>query len=222
MASIMTAIRNCMNVITLDACMQIASNCPRFDNLDASRDPEIMSIVEEAFQHWQLSLQRYPARSNGRQGRKAKNKSQPLADVFEQQAKAARKASGGDLLLEDSDSSEDENASDDDQSEAGAAVADFSNVGDFVVPDGWVVLDPPSLNEAEWSTMKKSFKWQNKKLAHIWDEPTGWQLASFSSWDKGERMCCFYYPSDGQKVTHGLPLDEYGIDGHWVILERKK
>lgn len=104
--------------------------------------------------------------------------------------------------------------------EAGTADADFSNVGDFVVPEGWVVLDPPSSNEAEWSTMKKLFKWQNKKLAHIWDEPTGWQLASFNSWDKGEKMCCFYYPSDGQKVTHGLPLDEYGIDGHWVILER--
>ena len=114
---------------------------------------------------------------------------QPLADVFEQQAKAARKASGGDLLLEDSDSSEDENTSGDDQSEAGPGNADFLNVGDFVVPDGWAVFDPLSLNEAERSTTKKSFKWQNNKLANIWDESTGWQLASFSSWDKGERMC---------------------------------
>ncbi len=70
----MTATRNCMNVMTLDYCMQIASNCPSFDYLDTSHDEDIHSIVESAFSHWELMMQRFPARSNDKQGRKKKKK----------------------------------------------------------------------------------------------------------------------------------------------------
>ena len=38
--------------ITLDACIQITSNCPQFDHLYNDVDQEIMCIVEEAFVHW--------------------------------------------------------------------------------------------------------------------------------------------------------------------------
>jgi len=205
MASIMTAIRNCMNIMTLDACMQIASNCPSFHHDDVSHDSEIMSIVHDAFEHWQLLLQRYPGRSNGKQGRKKKMQSRPLADVFEEQAKAGRKASGGTKLLDESDTDSDSNNDDDEgrSEEESPALRDregtsdddlnFSTVGDFEVPDGWVALDPPAVDEAAWASLKKTYKWQNKKLAHIWNEPTGWQLASFTNWDKKEKMCCFYY-----------------------------
>ena len=58
---------------------------------------------------------------------------------------------------------------------------DFFTVGDFIVPVGWVVIDAPAADEVAWSSLKKNFKWQNKKLAHIWSEPTGWQLASFTN-----------------------------------------
>ena len=135
-------------------------------------------------------------------------------------------------MLEESDSSgsEEENASNsgtapspllaDEPNEDEGDEADFSSVGEYNVPVGWIALDPPAADEAEWASTKKSFKWNNLKLAHIWNEPTGWQIASFTHWDRVARMCCFFYPSDGQKVIHDLPLHEYGIDGHWVILRR--
>ena len=66
--------------------------------------------------------------------------------------------------------------------------------------------------------MQKSYKWQNKNLAHIWDAPIGWQVASISNWEKG--MGCFYYPTDKRKVLHRLELENYGVDGHGVVLQR--
>jgi hypothetical protein len=49
------------------------------------------------------------------------------------------------------------------------------------------------------------------------DAPISWQVSS-SNWEKG--MGCFYYPTDKQKVLHHLELENYGVDGHWVILQR--
>ena len=57
-----------------------------------------------------------------------------------------------------------------------------------------------------------------KRLAHIWDAPVGWQQASFSERARG--MYVFYYASDKLKCLHHLPLKTYGVDGHWVILEK--
>jgi hypothetical protein len=68
--------------------------------------------------------------------------------------------------------------------------------------------------------MQKNYKWQNKKLAHIWDAPLGWQMASFSHWEQKKGMSCFYYPTDRQKVAHHLNLGDYGIDGLWVLLQK--
>ena len=146
MASIMTAIRNCMNIITLDACMQIASNCPAFHYLSTSHDAEIMSIIEASYSHWALSIQRFPARSNGKQGRKKKDKGIPLADLFEQEAKEARRTRGEDRLLEDSDldSCDDDNEDDDLRADDCASAErdnesdenQFLSIGDFEVPLG--------------------------------------------------------------------------------------
>jgi hypothetical protein len=237
MASIMTAIRNCMNIMTLDYCMQIASNCPSFDYLDTSHDEDINSIVESAFSHWELTMQRFPARSNGKQGRKKKDKGIPLADLFEKEAKEARRSRGFGRLLDESDDSTDDDDDDGTGSNdaelraagggvsAGASERDdetdenqFLSIGDYEIPFGWEALERPAETASEWKSMQKAYKWQNKKLAHIWDAPIGWQMASFSNWEKG--MCCFYYPTDRQKVLHQLDLDNYGIDGHWVILQK--
>ena len=220
-----------MNIATLDALMQIASNGPSFDHLSSSGDPEIRRVLVASFEYWQLTTNRFPARAHGHQGRKKKGASAPLADLFEEQAKAARKAGGGDRLLEESDDSSDSGDNSDDLGSGGgrARSADgvtipensgnFEEVGDYEVPDGWIALEPPAEDEETWSASKKNYKWQNKKLAHIWDEPTGWQMSSYSFWEKGTPV--FYYPSDRQKVGHQLSLNEYGVDGHWVILERE-
>ena len=31
----------------------------------------------------------------------------------------------------------------------------------------------------------------------------------------------FFYRSDGSKIRHSLPLDSYGTEHHWVILEKQ-
>jgi hypothetical protein len=72
MASIMTATRNSMNIITLDALLQIASNGPTFDHFSSSGDHEINLILEASFDHWKLTSNRFPARAHGRQGRSKK------------------------------------------------------------------------------------------------------------------------------------------------------
>ena len=65
--------------------------------------------------------------------------------------------------------------------------------------------------------MQKSYKWQNKNLAIFGMTPIGWQVASFSNWEKG--MGCFYYPTGKKTVLHHLELENYGVDGHGVVLQ---
>ena len=67
--------------------------------------------------------------------------------------------------------------------------------------------------------MKKKCPWNNRRLAHIWDPPFGWEISSFSLWEK--RTPVFYYSTTKEKYPHKLPLETYGVDGHWVILEKK-
>ena len=43
-------------------------------------------------------------------------------------------------------------------------------------------------------------------------------MATFSQVIK--KSLSFYYPSDKLKCMHDLPLDSYGTDGHWVIIEK--
>ena len=62
----------------------------------------------------------------------------------------------------------------------GADENDFTGqmeVGDFEVPPGWLLLPEPASSEDEWASMKKIYLWTNKRLAHIWDAPFGWQVA---------------------------------------------
>ena len=202
MASIMTATRNSMNIITLDALMQIASNGPTFDHLSSSGDHEINLILEASFDHWKLT--RFPARAHGRQGRRKKAASAPVADLFEQQARAARKASGDGRLLEESDddsSDGSDEVSDGDGGDGGGGGAadvtcelhheysgNFETVGDYEVPSGWEALEPPAHDEETWSLLKKSYKWHNKRLAHIWDEPTGWKVSPYSPTASGRKQ----------------------------------
>ncbi len=95
--------RHTKRIITLDALLQIAHNGPTFDHLSSPGDHEINFILEASFDHWKLTSNQIPARAHGRQGRRKKAASGPLADLFEQQARAARKASGDGKLLKESD-----------------------------------------------------------------------------------------------------------------------
>jgi hypothetical protein len=86
-----------------------------------------------------------------------------LADLFEQQARAARKASGDGKLLEESDddsSDGSDEVSDGDGGDGGGGGAadvtgelhheysgNFETVGDYEVPSGWEALEPPAHEE---------------------------------------------------------------------------
>ena len=217
---------------------RLYANCVKLSE-SSSRDADINIIVEAAYDHWTLSMQRFPARSNGKQGRKKKVEGIALADLFEREAKEARKAHGSNNILDDSDddSSDDDEHYEGDYNEqetradggAGVEASDngdetdknqFLSIGDFDVPIGWVALEQPADTDLQWKSMQKNYKWQNKKLAHIWDAPLGWQMASFSHWEQKKGMSCFYYPTDRQKVARHMNLGDYGIDGLWVLLQK--
>ena len=126
---------------------------------------------------------RFPGRAHGNQGRRKKGPGVPLSDLYEKEAREASKQAG--MLLEESDddsSVEEEGAlSEDEEGDGqGADENDFTGqmeVGDFEVPPGWLLLPEPASPEDEWASMKKIYSWTNKRLAHIWDTPLGWQVA---------------------------------------------
>ena len=93
-----------------------------------------------------------------------------LADLFEQQARAARKALGDGKFIEESDddssdgSDEFSDGGDGDGGDGGGGGAadvtgelhneysgNFETVGDFEVPSGWEALEPPAHDEETWS-----------------------------------------------------------------------
>jgi hypothetical protein len=218
MANIMTKLRNCLNIITLDALMQIASNCPIFLQ-DDTNDEVMKIIVDRSYTRWTQFTARYPGRAHGKQGRKKKSEPMQLADLFDLQAKVPV----GSILIEESDGEggdEDDGTMEDDaEDEEEEEEEEFAVVGDFEPPAGWVVLAEPAEDSAAWSKAKKKYSWAGKRLAHIWDAPLGWQVASFSQ-ITGKALS-FYYPSDKLKCIHQLPLETYGTDGHWVIIEKE-
>ena len=216
MANIMTKLRNCLNIVTLDALMQVAANCPPF-LLDDANDEVIKSIVDRAYTRWVSLCDRFPARAHGKQGRTKKAEPMQLADLFDLQAKVP----SGSLLIGESDEEgedEDDGIMADDAEEGEEEEEEFAAVGDFEPPDGWVVLPEPAEDEATWTKAKAKFSWDRRRLAHIWNAPLGWQMATFSQVIK--KSLSFYYPSDKLKCMHDLPLDSYGTDGHWVIIEK--
>ena len=82
----------------------------------------------------------------------------------------------------------------------------------------WVQAQPnenvAALDDASWSVIKESYKWQNKKHA-TFGTTYRMQTVTYSCRRK-ESPCA----SDRQKVGHHINLGEYGVDGHWVILQR--
>ena len=207
--------------------MMIASNCPPFDHLDPALDDSITEICELALVHCTSRIQRFPGRAHGKQGWKRKEHCGTLSDLYEEQAKAAKQAARacGSRV----DSSDDEGGSDSDDDEIagtdsgeednGGEESSYTEIGGFGGLDGWSILSDPAKTEEEWSVIKKKYPWNNRRLAHIWDPPFGWEISSFSLWEKGAPV--FYYSTTKEKYPHKLPLETYGIDGHWVILEKK-
>jgi len=108
MTNIMTALRNCMNIITLDCLMKNSSNCPKFDHMSASLDPLLFEICEKAYAHWVAILQRFPGRAHGKQGCKKKGSAGTLSDYYEELFKTTKASGGGARLLESSDEEEEE------------------------------------------------------------------------------------------------------------------
>ena len=142
----MTALRNCMNIITLDCLMQIASNCPKIDHLDGTMDPVIMSICFEAFDHWASVMQRFPGRAHGHQGRKKKGSPGSLSDFYEDLSKTARAAGGGGRLIESSDEEDGDSEAHGAEQDADAdnEMGGVTGVGDYEVKAGWHVLNEPA------------------------------------------------------------------------------
>ena len=55
----------------------------------------------------------------------------------------------------------------------------------------------------EWQTMQRQYKWQNKKLAHIWDAPIGWQTASYCHYCRRKEWAVFSTQATSKKfATH--------------------
>lgn len=227
MASIMSALRNCMNIVTLDCLMRIASNCPKFDHIGTDSDPVLLEICNEAFEHWEGTMNRFPGRAHGHQGRKKKEKTgESLSDYYQSLSKQGKEA--GRLLDSSSDEDDEtEGAGDEPPDDSGeeSAGPDYTEVGDFECPQGWRVLDEPAENAADWDALKVSYMWKNKRLAHIWEPPHGWDTSSFNHQDtdaNGNVTQFFLYSRARQKWSHSLKLEAYGVDGEWVIIEKDK
>ena len=227
MASIMSALRNCMNIVTLDCLMRIASNCPKFDHIGTDSDPVLLEICNEAFEHWEGTMNRFPGRAHGHQGRKKKEKTgESLSGYYQSLSKQGKEA--GRLLDSSSDEDDEtEGAGDEPPDDSGeeSAGPDYTEVGDFECPQGWRVLDEPAENAADWDALKVSYMWKNKRLAHIWEPPHGWDTSSFNHQDtdaNGNVTQFFLYSRARQKWSHSLKLEAYGVDGEWVIIEKDK
>ena len=94
-----------MNIVTLDCLMKIASNCPKFDHIGTDSDPVLLEICNEAFEHWEGTMNRFPGRAHGHQGRKKKEKTgESLSGYYQSLSKQGKEA--GRLL--DSSSDEDD------------------------------------------------------------------------------------------------------------------
>jgi hypothetical protein len=78
MCLIMTKLRNRMNVVTLDALMQIASNAPPMHDLKA-----VAALVQKAISHWLASCKRNVRKSHpGVAGRKSKTTDHSLQSAL--------------------------------------------------------------------------------------------------------------------------------------------
>ena len=94
----------------------------------------------------------------------------------------------------------------------GGEESSYTEIGDFGGLDGWSILPDPAKTEEEWSAMKKKCPWNNRRLAHIWDPPFGWEISSFSLWEK--RTPVFYY-SNKRKISAQTP--SWDLRGWWPL-----
>ena len=137
-----------MNIVTLDCLMRIASNCPKFDHIGTDSDPVLLEICNEAFEHWEGTMNRFPGRAHGHQGRKKKEKTgESLSGYYQSLSKQGKEA--GRLLDSSSDEDDEtEGAGDEPPDDSGeeSAGPDYTEVGDFECPQGWRVLDEPAEN----------------------------------------------------------------------------
>ena len=82
-----------MNIVTLDCLMKIASNCPKFDHIGTDSDPVLLEICNEAFEHWEGTMNRFPGRAHGHQGRKKKEKTgESLSGYYQSLSKQGKEA----------------------------------------------------------------------------------------------------------------------------------
>ena len=235
MAMIKTKLRNCMNIETLDALMQIASNRPEVSDTEA-----IMELIEEAYQEWLKLQKRCLARSHPgvKHARKhTKKKTVPLHEFLQAQAReaqAAREAfddSDNEQIEapEEADDEEGEDLEVDGDASMGGGVGMMdqqtteeiqSSHGPYNSPLGWTIISLPAATGDAWKEFKSKMKancafWRDKKLAHIFND--GWDLGNFQRREKDHLI--FHYGSDGLKFAHSLLFKEHGVAKPWVILQ---
>ena len=90
MAIIKTKLRNCLSIITLDAHMMVASNCPKRENYAADYDgyaaykAAVDDLIERAVAHWREKVTRNINKSHPGLARRKRNggKTVSLADLL--------------------------------------------------------------------------------------------------------------------------------------------
>ena len=231
---IKTKLSNRMNVATLDARLQVAANGPPIQDHAA-----VEAILEAAYAIWVSSCKRNIRKSHpGVAGRKPKANRPSMASMEAELGSVGRdRADDMDAAphvvrtLRGDDSGEEGDLDDGNGAEGTHGVPPptqaelYASVAPFAPASEETVLPPP-----ESTFDPTTFNWVRRRVAHKFDD--GWYRGTY------RRTCPstaaqeyigkheFFYQGKNSKGEpyrtleyHEFPLDEYGMDKLWVIVE---
>lgn len=161
----------------------------------------------------------------------------PLVDLYQAQAREARRQMQRDgplLDADDSESDDEAKAADDNlvapdnDADVGAANSETTEqtrvaLGPFQMPPDMELVSLPegSDTQAGWEREARAKKfWSGKRLAHIFDDE--WSTGTYQKAEilNGKLHFAFHYKDLKMKYSHGLLLEEHGLLKSWVVIQK--
>jgi len=224
MLIVKTRLRNCLDILTVDAHMQVSLNGPGMAQTD-----EINSIVEAAIDHFLAKTKCCPNRSNPENAGRPKKAASvvKLSDLLRAQARAAQDRDGEGLF--DDEELDDREAASAEQEllfeDVDLVKQLQDSVGPYTIVDGYKVVPKPCETQADWTKMcKKRGFWTKKFVVHI--APDGWHQFTYRKKHAGPG----YEPDEGwlffcgvtkMEYVHQLSIGDYGLQRTWLIIEKE-